>query len=682
MVIASAVAIAVLAGAAAWVALRSKHEAAAPDLILVTIDTLRADATGFGGSTRVKTPFLDSLAARGTVFTHAHAHNVVTLASHTNILTGLYPWQHGIRDNAGFVLDAKHPTIATLLHEAGYATGAFVSAFPLDSRFGLDRGFDIYDDGYRTVEGGLDFAVQERAGSETLAAASQWWNANAGRKRFLWVHLYEPHAPYIPPPPFREQYRDNPYYGEVAAVDSMMAQTLGPLLAASPDAFVVVTGDHGESLGEHGEQTHGLFAYESTLAVPLIVIDPHRKPARDARYVRHIDIAPTLLERAEVAKPAEWKGMPLFADGDRGYTYFEALSASINRGWAPLVGAIDHGKKLIELPLPELYDLPSDPKETHNAVREDRRTVASLRALLAADAPSKSGVRQNVSAEEQSKLLSLGYITGASSKTTFTEADDPKNLVGVDTLLHDAIAAYQAGNLALALEKAKSVAVARPDMQLSQELLAFLLRESATPGEAIQVLERRVASGRANDAVRIRLGLMLSEAGRAREAIDLLRPFAIGNDPDVLNAYGVALADSGDPAGAVQQFQRILASDAKNARAHQNLGIVALRGGRVALAREELERALALDPKLPQALNALGVVEAKSGNLSAAIDRWSKAVQLDRMQFDALFNLGVVAAQEGRRDIARTALRDYVERAPARFSAERKEAAELLRSLD
>lgn len=680
--IASAVAIALVTTVAISTSCHPKQEQAAVDIVLVTIDTLRADATGFGGNARVKTPFLDSLAARGTVFTHAHAHNVVTLASHTNILTGLYPWQHGIRDNAGFVLDEKVPTIATLLHDAGYATGAFVSAYPLDSRFGLARGFDLYDDGYRAVEGGLDFAVQERAGSETLGAASRWWNGNAGRKRFLWVHLYEPHAPYIPPSPFREQYRDNPYYGEVATVDSMMAQTLAPLLASSPNALVIVTGDHGESLGEHGEQTHGLFAYESTLAVPLIVIDPRRKPAHDARYVRHIDIAPTILERAGVKPPSDWKGMPLFAAGDRGYTYFEALSASINRGWAPLVGAIDHGKKFIELPLPELYDLGADPKETRNIARDDRRAVASLRSLLAADAPVKTNVRGNVSAEEQSKLLSLGYITGASTKTTFTEADDPKNLVGVDTELHDAIAAYQAGDLARALAKAKAVAAARPDMQLAQELLAFLLSENATPGEAIQVLERRVATGRANDAVRIRLGLMLSEVGRAREAIDLLQPFATGNDPEVLNAYGVALADSGDPAGAVQQFQHVLAAHPDNARAHQNLGIVALRSGKVQIARQELERALALDAKLPQALNALGVVEAKSGNMNAAVERWSTAVKLDPSQFDALFNLGVVAAQAGKREVARTALRDYVARAPEKFAAERKEAAELLRTLN
>ncbi|HEX8255153.1 MAG TPA: sulfatase-like hydrolase/transferase, partial [Thermoanaerobaculia bacterium] len=652
--IAIAAAVALAAGAIFFIN-RTRSSAPEPvtDVILITIDTLRADAVGFGGGTKAKTPFLDSLAARGTVFTRAHAHNVVTLPSHANILTGLYPWQHGIRDNAGFTLDAKHPTIAAQLRANGFATGAFVSAFPLDSRFGLDRGFDVYDDAYRAGAGALDFAVQERRGDETLARAVQWWRGAAGRKRFMWVHLYDPHAPYLPPEPFRNEYRHDLYHGEVAATDAMLAEALGSLLQNSPEALVIVTADHGESLGEHGEKTHGLFAYEATLAVPLLVIDPARKASRDARYVRHIDIAPTIFERAGVASPKEWKGVSLFAPGERGYTYFEALSASLNRGWAPLVGALENGRKLIELPLPELYVLETDPREAQNRYRDERRAVTALRARLQADAPSKSGARQSVNSEEQATLLSLGYLSGTSTKTSWTAEDDPKNLVALDDQLHQAIAAYQAGNLARALEVSKALVAARPDMQLAQEMLAFFLSENERPGEAIQVLERRVASGRANDAVRIRLGLLLSETGRARDAIELLQPFANGDDPDILNAYGIALADSGDVPGAVRTFERILTSDANNARAYQNLGIVALRAGQVQRARGYLERALSLDAALPLALNALGVVHARSGDTTLAIERWSRAVALDPAQFDALFNLGIVAARQGRPDVAR-----------------------------
>jgi arylsulfatase A-like enzyme/Flp pilus assembly protein TadD len=661
---------------------RGAETEAPADVILITIDTLRADTLGFRGDKRVKTPFLDSLAARGTVFTKAHAHNVVTLPSHANILTGLYPWQHGVRDNAGFTLDPKHVTIAARLREAGFATGAFVSAFPLDSRYGLDRGFDVYDDAYPTNENALDFAVQERPGHETLARAAAWWQSSAGRKRFLWVHVYEPHAPYLPPPPFRDEYRNDPYLGEVAAADAMLARTLGPIVGAAPNALVIVTADHGEALGDHGEKTHGLFAYESTLAVPLLVVDPSRKTGTDDRYVRHIDIGPTIFARAGLAAPPEWKGRSLFADGDPGYTYFEALSASLNRGWAPLVGAIEGGRKLIELPIPEFYDLASDPKEQRNRFTDERRAVTAIRAKLRADAPSTAAARQNVSGEEQATLLSLGYLSGTSTKTTYTAADDPKNLVELDNELHEAIAAYQAGDLARALARAKALAAARPDMEIAQEMLAFLLAQHARPDEAIGVLERRVASGRANDAVRIRLGLMLSETGRAREAIELLRPFADRTDPDLLNAYGIALADSGDVPAAIRTFERILATDSANARAYQNLGIVALRAGQPARARGYLEKSLSLSPDLPLALNALGVVEARAGNMSAAIARWSRAVAVDPAQFDALFNLGMVAADSGQRDVARKALRDYLDRAPAaRYAKERAQAAEVLRRL-
>lgn len=665
---------------------RAPESVAPTDVVLVTIDTLRADALGFRGNTRVRTPFLDALAARGTVFTHAHAHNVVTLPSHTNILTGLYPWQHGVRDNAGFTLDAKHLTIATRLREAGFATGAFVSAFPLDSRYGLDRGFDVYDDSYPATANALDFAVQERPGSETLQHAAAWWQSSAGRKRFLFVHLYEPHAPYLPPPPFRDEYRNDPYLGEIAATDAMLARTLGPILEASPNALVIITGDHGEALGDHGEKTHGLFAYESTLAVPLLVLDPSRKAgvhaAVDNRYVRHVDIVPTILARAGITAPPELKGRSLFAEGDPGYTYFEALSASLNRGWAPLVGAIEGGKKLIELPIPELYDLPSDPKELSNRFATERRSVTAIRAKLRADAPAGTAARKNVGSEEQATLLSLGYLSGTSSKTTYTTADDPKNLISIDNELHEAIAAYQAGDLARALQRAKAIVEARPEMEIAQEMLAFFLAQNERPDEAIHVLERRVQTGRANDATRIRLGLLLSETGRAREAIALLRPFAERTDPDLLNAYGIALADNGDVPGAVHQFERILATDAANARAYQNLGIVALRAGQTERARGYLEKSLTLSPNLPLALNALGVVEARKGNMSAAIDRWSRAVAIDPSQFDALFNLGMVAANAGRPDVARKALRDYLDRAPAaRYAAERAQAAEVLGGL-
>ena len=202
--------------------------AATGDIILVTIDTWRADSAGFAGHPRVKTPFLDSLAARGVVFTNAHAHNVVTLPSHVNVLTGLNPYEHGVRENAGFVLDEKVETLAERLAKAGWATGAFVAAFPLDKRYGLGQGFEVYDDNYGKGRATLDFKVQERSATAVLSEAAKWWQSASGRKRFLWVHIYEPHAPYAPPEPFAGEYRDAPYLGEIAATDHALATTTAP----------------------------------------------------------------------------------------------------------------------------------------------------------------------------------------------------------------------------------------------------------------------------------------------------------------------------------------------------------------------------------------------------------------------------------------------------------------------
>ena len=276
-----------------------------PDVLLITIDTLRADALGFSGNSRVATPTLDRLAGQGLVFTNAHAHNVVTLPSHVNILTGLYPYQHGVRDNTGFRVSSDTPTLATWLKEGGYSTGAFVGAFPLDSRFGLNRGFDTYDDRYPKGRTPLDFEMPERPASEVIAAARQWYAKSAGRPRFLWVHLYDCHAPYRPPEPFATRYRTEPYLGEVAGVDAALSPLLEPFLAGqAPPTLIVVTADHGEALGDHGEQSHGLFAYEATLHVPMIVWLPGTvKPGHSALPARHIDIAPTILAAAGIAPP-------------------------------------------------------------------------------------------------------------------------------------------------------------------------------------------------------------------------------------------------------------------------------------------------------------------------------------------------------------------------------------------
>ncbi|HJQ37373.1 MAG TPA: sulfatase-like hydrolase/transferase [Thermoanaerobaculia bacterium] len=658
------------------IALRS-HRRSAPDIILITIDTLRADSLGFAGSTRVKTPYLDSLAARGTVFTNAHAHNVVTLPSHANILTGLYPYQHGLRDNAGFVLDANHPTLGAMMRGAGYATAAFVSAFPLDSRFGLNAGFDVYDDKYREAANPLDFVVQERPAEETLAAARNWYDSARGKK-FLWIHLYDPHAPYEPPSPFREQYRDAPYYGEIAYVDDQLSRFLTPILEARPDTVVVITADHGEALGDHGELTHGLFAYESTLKVPLLILDPDRAPRKENGSARHVDLVPTILHRAGADVPSALPGHDLFGGLTTADSYFESLSTSLNRGWAPLVGLLHAGRKYIDLPLPELYDLAADPAEANNLANTDRRELFAMRKRLADAAPNPQATRGNVDASQKAVLMSLGYISGTAEKKEYTVADDPKNLIGVDNELHEAVALYQTGQLAKAIAALRAILAQSPDIKVAQEMLAFMLQQDENPHAAIEMLSQAVQSGAANNAMKVRLGLLLSANGQARQALEILRPYANTKDPAILNAYGIALADSGDLRGATETFHRVLAIDATNATAYQNLGVAALRAGDPVAARAHLAKALALNDRMPTVLNLMGVIEAKSGHDDLAIEWWRRAVRANPRLYDALYNLAVVASRAGRNDVARDALRQFIDTAPPQRYADDIAAARAL----
>lgn len=649
------------------------------DIILVTIDTWRADAAGFAGEARVQTPFLDSLAARGVVFTNAHAHNVVTLPSHANILTGLNPYQHGVRENAGFVLEETQVTLAERLGAQGYATAAFIAAFPLDAKYGLRQGFDLYDDNYGKGRATLDFTVQERSAAAVLGPASQWWRSKEGTKRFLWVHLYEPHAPYAPPEPFRTQYRDNPYLGEIAAADEALGRHLAPLIR--DDTTVIVTSDHGEALGDHGEATHGLFAYEATLKVPLLLIAPGLPARREPQSARHIDIAPTILERAGMPVPSELPGQSLLGRIQPGDTYFEALSSSLNRGWAPLTGLIQDGVKYIDLPIRELYDLASDPRERQNLIEERRREAAAAQRILAS-LPLEPPARKSISSEEAARLRSLGYIAGAPSSKRVTVDDDPKRLVEVDSAMHEVIDHYQRGDLDGALRTARSVVAKRPGMVAGRELLAFVLQQSERVDEAIGVLGRLAAEGEASDAAKIQLALLLTETGKAADAAAIFASMAALDDPDALNGYGIALADQGRVGEAVAQFRRALEIDPNSAPALQNLGIVALRGNDLRAAEEYLNRALALNPRLPLALNTLGVARARRNDLDGAVVAWKEAVALDPRQYDALYNIGLVQGRAGKKREAREALAQFVRTAPPqRYGAQITNARRALAAL-
>jgi arylsulfatase A-like enzyme/Tfp pilus assembly protein PilF len=661
------------------------------NVLLITLDTMRADGLScYGG--RAATPNLDGLAALGVRYDFAHAHAVMTLVSHASILTGLYPFQHAVHDNAGFRLPAATPTLATLLRRHGVSTGAFIASFALDSRFGLNAGFDVYDERYGKSQMNSGFLMPERRGDAVVAAATAWIGQQRGRW-FAWAHLFDPHAPYDPPPPFKEQYADRPYYGEVAFTDS----TLGRLLDAARDpsgrpTLVIVTGDHGEGLGDHGEMTHGLFAYESTLRIPLIVAQIDRRtpswtgtaggpaatagPHVSSAPVRHVDIVPTILDALQVARPKGLPGRSLLAaaapDAGQTASYFEAMSASFNRGWAPLTGVLAGREKYLALPLPERYDLSQDPGEQANVVARDPARQRALEARLRAFGPVAVPGRQQEDPDAQSRLRALGYVSGhAALKARYTEEDDPKRLIELDQILRRAVELYERRRPTEAIPLYQQVIARRPAMEVTYTQLAMLYWDLGDPQSAIGTLQRARQAGVDSTELRTKLGMYLAESGNVAQAVPLLREASAGTFPDLdaLNALGIALARSGRPDEAAATFNRILQLDASNAMALENLGTIALERGQMDQARTHLRRALEVDPASPQAHNTMGVVEQKAGNRKAAIEHWKQAVAGDAGNFDALYNLALELTNDGDLPAARPYLERFARTAPPAFYA-------------
>jgi arylsulfatase A-like enzyme/Tfp pilus assembly protein PilF len=652
------------------------HRIDRQNVLLITIDTLRADALGsYGG--HAATPALDRLAGEGVRFDFAHAHAVLTLPSHASILTGTYPFQHGIRDNSGYRLGANARTIATLLKSAGYETGAFVGAFPLHSRFGLNQGFDVYDDRFGETRAPTDFVMPERPAIEVVALARRWIGDRSGASRpwFSWVHVFDPHAPYRPPPPFNTQYARG-YDGEVAATDAALAPLLEQV-RSGPPTLVIVTGDHGEALGDHGEQTHGLFTYESTLRIPLIVSEVGGAAGARGGEVshvpaRHVDLLPTALDAVGVAIPDDLPGRTLLPVSERTAgaprpSYFEAMSSMLNRGWAPLRGVLADRDKFIDVPIVERYDLAADPAETTNLIgrapERDRTLSASLRAFNAA----LPGQRRSEDPEAAARLRSLGYVAGdAPIKARYTDADDPKALIAIDQAVHRGVDLFTARRFDEAMATYRAIIAQRPDMAIAYRHLAFVAWETGQTMMAIDTLKKAIASGVASSGIVTQLGTYLAESGDARAAIPLLEPLASvdGTDPDALNGLGIAFARAGRPADARRVFERMLTADPSSAMALSNLGALDLERADFAAARTRFERAASLDPTSSAAQAGLGVVASKSGNPRLAIEAWRRAVELDPSNYDALFNLATTLVQTDGVAAARPYLEQFARNAP------------------
>ena len=630
------------------------------NVLLVTIDTLRADHVGAYGSTLGATPTIDRFAREGLRFDVARAHVPLTLPSHTTIMTGLYPFSNGVRDNGSFRFDGAKPTLASELKRAGYRTAAFVGAFPVDARFGLNAGFDVYDDNYGSRPAGGELSVLERTAEEVVAPALDWILGrnphSAAGSWFAWIHLYDPHDPYAPPEPYMSRYAADPYTGEVAYADATLGTFFDRLRAAGAldRTMVAIASDHGESLGEHGERTHGLFAYDATLRVPLVMwAPPALAPAVISAPARLVDVMPTILDLVGVQAPAPIDGRsvrPIVGSDGRGEapeSYFEALNANITRNWAPLTGIVMGGLKVIDLPVPELYDLRADPGERQNLYARRRDAARPLEQRLdALTAHAPQAAAGPVDPETAQRLRSLGYLVAPVDRParTFTARDDPKTLVGLQNRLDAALDRLKEGDAAAAESLLQALVAERGDFTAARERLAFLYRETGRLPLAIATLEEASRTAPADAEVLATLGEYLQQANQLDRSAAVLEA-AIKLNAAATDAHeklGITYTRMRRFADAEREFRAVLAVDPSSPTTYNNLGSMYLAADRNAEAIEALTRAIALDPRLANAHNGLGVAYARAHDLGKAVEEWREALRLRPDLTDARENLARV----------------------------------------
>ena len=605
------------------------------NLLIVTLDTTRADrihAYGFDG---IETPNLDRLAREGVLFEQAVSPAPLTLPAHSSIFTGVFPPAHGVRDNGGFFLDDRQTTLAERLQSSGFTTGGFVGAYVLDHKWGIAQGFQTYFDDFDLSKyQSLSLGSVDRPGNEVADKALAWLDTVGSKRFFGWVHFYDAHSPYDPPEPFKSRYEGRPYIGEIAFVDSQVGRLLAYLDAhhLAERTVVVVMGDHGESLGEHGESTHGFFVYQATMHVPLLIRAPFDAMAgrRVTDTVRSIDILPTALELLSVKSSEKFEGtsvVPLMTGAKKELglaAYSEAIYPRFHFGWSDLRALTSGRYKYVAAPRPELYDLQQDPEESHNLYTErqalgdrmNQELVALERRMSATAASPKPAVE--VDPDARARLAALGYVGTFVTALAPDRAGlaDPKDKIRLFNLM----------------TQARETA-----------------RHDKESDEGLHALERVVAE----DPRVIDAWFMLgNEYYRRRQFARAIEQFkrALDLKPDydlvvinMANAYRALGRDE----EAMVGYRRFMELDPKNAQIRYEAAQILIDSGKLDEARKQLTEALALEPKLAAARNALGVLALRGGDLVGAEREIRAAIEEKADVRLAHFNLALLAEQQG-----------------------------------
>jgi arylsulfatase A-like enzyme/Flp pilus assembly protein TadD len=661
---------------------------APPNLLLVTIDTLRADRVGAYGYAGAATPTLDRLAREGVLVEEAVVQVPQTRPSHASILTGRLPYEHGIRDNNAAPLEPRWPTLASVLRGRGYDTGAAVGAYPVSRASGLDRGFAAFDDPFGTGETATtaDPRTERRAG-EVVDAALRWLRRPRPSPFFLWVHLFDPHAPYEPPPPFKARFARQPYDGEVAYADAQLGRLLAHLRETGTldRTLVVVTADHGEGLGDHGEDEHLLFVYDSTLHVPLLMRWPGTLPAgaRVRGQFRSVDVMATVLDllgQPAVATSGASRAAQVKAGGaiPPNESYAESLYGSLHFGWAPLRALRAEGWKFIDAPRAELYRIPEDPGETRNRLAERSSVAAAMRRRLAAlDAGVPRPATAALDPAAAERLAALGYVGGSQFQGQPSGADPKDKLQEFQGHRRDfqaALARYRRGDLdgAIAIldrlsrpRQEQGQVVERRSFNVEYYLGRSLLEKRRFP-EAADHLARAAALAPESIPAAVFLAQAQSGAGRTPDALATLER-SLARTPDnaeLLQARGGLLLRAGRLGEARTALERARGLDPANLPVRVDLATLYRTQGDLAAARAEAQEAVKRYPRAPEAHVALGLVEGAAGDEAAAGRHFRAALERKADHPDALFYLAAIELRAGRAAAAVPLLERLLRAAP------------------
>jgi choline-sulfatase len=662
---------------------------AKPNIILVTMDTTRADHLACYGYPNVRTPNLDALARRGVVFEQAATATPLTLPAHCTIMTGTYPTYHGVRVNGNTALSDEQTTLAEVLAAQGYQTGAFIAAFVLDGRWGLKQGFQHYDDQFDLKKyKHLDLGEVQRPGNEVVDAALAWLEAERDKPFFAWVHLYDPHVPYAPPEPYASEYArrgpTGPYDGEIAFMDEQVGRLTSWLARAGLDrsTIVVFVGDHGEGLGSHGEGTHGYFVYDYAMHVPLVVSAPFEalQGKRSPGQVSTADVFPTVLDLVGVPSPVKPQGRSLAGrlfdpqSGSEVPAYGEAMASNIQFGWSALHALRTPRYKFIEAPRPELYDLASDAGETANIVTQApdvaRRMKAQLDRLMAetsrgAPAPQAADLDK----ETMERLSALGYV-GAPVAARKAAGDgplaDPKDKLGVFMNV------TRAGELLLEEKYPEALALLEaalreePGIPQALLLVSTCYVEMGRPEEAKAPLDVLLKEDPESVQGLIALANILLDEGKTDDVVALAKR-TLSVDEKNTQAYtliGEILLEKAEYAEAVPYLEKALETQAKITRTRLSLAAALVGARQYDRAETELKAVLADSPKFPLAHYNLGLLYEEQGRLEEARAAYAAEIEAYPKGYKARFNLGKLLFRLGDRAGSLAEMREVVRLAP------------------